>query len=243
MPGRMTSSGCGSKTTATALRRRSRAAAGRGVEEVPVPAMHAVEDAERHDGRPDGRDVERHSLRVLRQRPSRAEARRRQRPDADQLARLVEDLDAGRRRAVVDRLRRAVHEAPAPRRSRATRPAAGSSAPTGSTRLGQPTLGGERLEPVGRERVLRAQAGGLGAAQGVEVAAACPAARRGRARSTGRRCPARSAGRRGRPASPRRRVIVEHVDRVDRDRPRREIDRLTRARRAVGRATRRPCGR
>ena len=207
----------------------------RGVQQMPVPSVHAVEDAERHDGRPDGRDVQRHSSGVLRNDLLGTELAAAQRPDADQLTRLVEDLDPPVR-CVIDGLCRTVHEAPRgvgtqrQGRQREQR----THWPHG---LCQATLGGERLEPVGRERVLRKQPRGFRAAQSVEMSAgAQPLAKVARDRPD---VGARRAAQVDPDVQPTlARAHLEHVDRVDRDGPRREIDRLPRACRSVRRATR-----
>ena len=122
--------------------------------------------------------------------------------DADQLPRLVDDLDAADAPSASGwaapwTKRHAASESQRDRRQRQER----ANRPDG---LRQPSLGGQRLEPLGRERVVHAQAGRLGATQGVEVAAAAqPLAEvAGDRPHVGSR--RRSAGRRERQASRRR---------------------------------------
>ena len=173
----------------------------RGLQEMPVAAMHPVEDAERHDGRPDRRDVELHASGPCGTTFSGRSSPPAREPTPISSPACVEDLDAPRC-AIVVGLRRAVHEAPRGvgiQRHRRQR----EQLTNRPHRLGQSTLGRQRLEPIWRERVLRQQAGSLRATQGVEMGSGPePLAEvAGDRPDIGAR--ARSEDRSGRPAIPR----------------------------------------
>ena len=197
--------------------------------------MHAVEHAERDDRRADGRQ---------RLEPNRRHAGSLERQDllGPQHAGL-DDADPEQpspsntaRTSVVDAAGQGLDEPWAKRSAASLRSdtrGSGRSVADRQERIGEPSVRGQRLELLGRDGVVHAQSGGLGATQGAQVAAAAQAlAEIARQRADVRPGTATqvdpNVG-----AVARRASTAEDVDRVDRHRAGRQVERLAGARGAV----------
>ena len=103
-----------------------------------------------------------YSLKVLLENLLRTEDAIRDRADAEEDTATVDDLDRARRPG--RRLLGAVEEAPGGIRCQGDR-REGKEVRHGQDRIDQPPRGGGRFEQLGRQRIVGAQAGRLGAAQ------------------------------------------------------------------------------